>query len=143
MKKIFSFLAVAVIAFFAVSCGGNKGANTGVKGGPASIEKTIYAQLQKGNYAKAVEIMVENLDNIKASSAEETAQMLSAFTEKAKESNEAKGGVKSFEVLEEEISEDGLSAVVSTKIVYGNGEEKTETSKYVKKDGKWKLSMGK
>ena len=66
-----------------------------------------------------------------------------SFTEKAKQSTEAKGGVKSFEVVEEKISEDGLSATVSTKVVYGNGTESTEQSKYVKKDNVWKLSMGK
>ena len=138
MKKVLSFLTVAVIAFFTVNCGGGKSSN-----GPASIEKSIYVQLQKGNYEKAVEIMLKNLDTEKDPSAEESAQFLSAFTEKAKESNEAKGGIKSFEIVGEEFSEDGLSATVSTKIVYGNGNEATETSKYVNKDGKWKLSMGK
>ena len=48
-----------------------------------------------------------------------------------------------FEVVEEKISEDGLSATVSTKVAYGNGTESTEQSKYVKKDNAWKLSMGK
>ena len=138
MKKIFSVLAVIAIAFFTANCGGGSGSNT-----PASIEKSIYVQMQKGNYEKAVEIMVDNLDSEKTPSAEEKAQLLAAFTEKAKQSAEAKGGIKSFEIVEEEISEDGLSATVSTKIVYGDGSEQTETSKYVNKEGKWKLSMGK
>jgi hypothetical protein len=139
MKKVLSFLVVTAIAFFAVNCGGSGGGNT-----PASIEKAMYSQLQKGNYEKAVEIMVENLDNEdKEVSAEEKAQFVAAFAEKAKQSNEAQGGIKSFEIVEEVISEDGLSATVSTKVVYGNGKEDTNTSKYVNKDGKWKMSLGK
>ena len=140
MKKVFSFLAVATCAFFMTNCGGGGGGNT-----PASIQKSIYTQMQKGNYEKAVEIMIENLDSEKTLSTKdaEGVEMLKAFTEKAKESAEAKGGLKSFEITGEEVSEDGLSTTVSAKLVYGNGKEETETTKYVQKDGKWKLSMGK
>ena len=139
MKKIFSVLAVVAIVFFTSNCGGGSGGSNS----PASINKSIYTQMQKGNYKKAVEIMVENLDSKKASSDKEKAQFLTMFAEKAKESAEAKGGIKKFEIVEEKISEDGLSATVSTKIVFGNGDETTEKSKYVKQDGKWKLSMNK
>jgi len=135
MKRVFSFLVVAVIVVFTASCGGG---NT-----PASIEKAMLSQMQKGNYKKAVEIMAENLDGDETPSAEEKAQFVEAFSEKARKSDEEEGGIKSFEITEEKISEDGLSATVSSKVVYGNGKETTTTSKYVKKDGKWKLSLGK
>ena len=139
MKKIFSVLAVVAIAFFTANCGGGSGGGNN----PASIEKSIYTQMQKGNFEKAVEIMLENLDSDKIPSAEEKAQFLTTFTKKAKQSFDAKGGIKSFEILGEEISEDGLKATVTSKIVFGNGEEETNKSKYVKVDGKWKFSMGK
>jgi len=140
MKKIFSFLTMAAIVFFVTNCGGKTGSGSN---GPASIEKAIHTQMQKGNYTKAVEIMIDNLDGEKTPTAEEKAEFIAMFSEKAAQSNEAKGGIKSFEIISEDISEDGLSATVSTKFVYGNGEESTETSKYAKRDGKWKLSMGK
>ena len=131
MKKVFSFLAVAAIMFFAASCGGS---NT-----PAGIQKAIYTQVQKGNYEKALDIMIDNLDAKDG----ESVEVLRSFVDKAKKSDEVKGGLKSFEILSEEFSEDGLSATVTTKFVYGDGSEKTNDTNYVQKDGKWKLSMGK
>ena len=55
----------------------------------------------------------------------------------------AKGGVTDIEVLSEEISEDGNSAVVKMKITYGNGESEEDETKLVLVDGKWLLSMDK
>jgi predicted SnoaL-like aldol condensation-catalyzing enzyme len=135
MKKAFGFLMAAAVTVLVASCGGG---NT-----PSSIEKSIYSQMVSGNYEKAVEILADNLDSEKTPSAEERAEFITGFTEKAKESAEAKGGLKSFEIVSEEIAEDGLSATVTSKIVYGDGSEDSPTSKYIKKDGKWKLSMGK
>lgn len=137
MKKLLYSLAVAVIALLVVNCSGN-GGNT-----PAGIEKTVYTELQKGNYEKAAKLLVESLDSDKESTAEQKTEMIKAFTEKAKQSMEAKGGIKSFEVMEEKIASDGLSATVSTKVIYNDGTEKMEDSKYVKKDNTWKLSAGK
>lgn len=63
--------------------------------------------------------------------------------EKAGKELEKKGGLKSFEVLSEEIAEDGNSAVVKFKQVYGNGEESEDEQKMVKVDGKWLMDIGK
>ena len=132
MKKYFNLLSLATIMLFA-SCGG--GGNT-----PASIEKSMYQQFQKGNYKKGIDILMENLD----ATAEQKAQFSAFFNdEKIKKEAENSGGIKSFEIVKEEISEDGLSAVVETKIVYTDDTEKTQSTNYVKKDGKWYLSMGK
>ena len=138
MKNFFSFLALAVITFFIVNCSGDK--NT-----PAGIEKAILSQIKSGNYDKAAEITVEHL-NLSGENDEELSQaeLLALFTDKAKESNEKKGGLKSFKILEEKFSDDGLSAVVSTKSTFGDGTEDTNESKYAKgEDGKWYLSFGK
>lgn len=137
MKKLLNLMAFIAIALLVSNCGGNE-AKT-----PATLEKSFYTELQKGNYEKAADLIIKNLSTDKVMTAEESAQLVKSFTEKAKQSTEAKGGVKSFEVVEEKISEDGLSATVSTKVVYGNGTESTEQSKYLKKDNVWKLSMGK
>jgi hypothetical protein len=137
MKNVKCFFIATTLALFTVSCGSDGNS-------PAGIEKAMYTQLQKGNYEKAVEILFDNLDNGKEDvNTDEKAEAIKAFAGKAKKSDEAKGGIKSFEIIEEKISEDGNSATVETKITYGNGTEDTNTSKYVKKDGKWKVSLGK
>jgi predicted SnoaL-like aldol condensation-catalyzing enzyme len=133
MTKTKCFLVVVALTLLGVGCGG--GSNS-----PTEIEKAMYSQFQKGNYEKAVEVMVDNLESDEAPAAEERTEFIKSFTEKAKESIEAQGGIKDFEVVKETISEDGETATVEIKIIYGNGEEETQTSKYVKKDGVWKLS---
>ncbi|GAP71480.1 hypothetical protein SAMD00024442_129_3 [Candidatus Symbiothrix dinenymphae] len=125
----------ASVAMFVASCGGGNS--------PADIEKSVYSQIQKGNYEKGVEILFDNLDGDKTPTAEEKMQFVNGFSEKAKQSMEAKGGVKSFEIVEEVISEDGASATVKSKITYGDGSTKEESSKYVNKDGKWKFTLAK
>jgi uncharacterized protein with von Willebrand factor type A (vWA) domain len=136
MLKVKSFLVAASFAMFVASCGG--GGNS-----PADIQKSVYSQIQKGNYEKGVKILCDNLDGDKTPSAEEKMQFAKGLTEKAKQSIEAKGGVKSFEIVEEVISEDGASATVNSKITYGDGSTQEQSSKYVKKDGKWKIALGK
>ncbi|MDH6354517.1 PBP1b-binding outer membrane lipoprotein LpoB [Dysgonomonas sp. PH5-45] len=137
MKKVFNFLAIAVIALLFASCSDNS---------PAGIEKAIYNQMQKGDFEKAVETMISNMDGYDKDndkSAEEKAQVIAAFAAKAKQGAEAKGGIKSFEIVNEDIAEDGLTATVSTKVIYGDGSEDTKDTSYIKKDGKWKIKMDK
>ena len=138
MKRIvYLFAAVTMILFTAGCSGGNTGKS------PKDIEKAIYNELQKGNYEKAVEMLFENVESDDDTPAEQKAEVMKAFTEKTKQSADAKGGLKSFEILEEKIAEDGKTATVTTKVTYGNGTEDTQNSTYVNKDGVWKLNMNK
>jgi hypothetical protein len=142
MKKFFSVLAVAAIVLFTVNCGGGGGSSSiGGKNSPASIEKEIYSQMKRGNYEKVFDhIAGFDSDEI---SATDRREIVKALSEKAKQSADAQGGLKDFEILSETISDDGLTATVETKLVFGNGSEETQTSKYVKTDGKWQLAMDK
>ena len=95
--------------------------------------------MQAGNYEKAIKILMANLDATEKEKAQYGALITS---DKLKEDAEKKGGIQSFDVSEK-ISDDGLSAVVTTKIVGKNGKTDTKTSNYVKKDGVWKISAKK
>lgn len=136
MKKVVYFLLATVVVLFIVNCGGTP--NT-----PAGIEKAMYSQLKKGNYEKAIEILFDNLEDKAETKDLAKEQMIKGFAEKAKQSFDEKGGIKSFEIVKETISEDGEHATVESKMVYGKGEEETQKSNYVKKDGKWYLVFGK
>ena len=69
---------------------------------------------------------------------------MALLREKGTKAMEKKQGLKSYEVLSEEISEDGKSATVKMKMVYGDGSEDTQDLKLVKNDdGDWRLTMGK
>lgn len=79
----------------------------------------------------------EDIENAKT-------MLVALMKEKGGKSMKEKEGIKSYEILSEEIAEDGNSAVVKVKIVYGNGTEDEQKIKLVKdKDGEWKLSDAK
>ena len=55
-----------------------------------------------------------------------------------------KGGLKGVETLEEVIAEDGQSATVKVKMIYGDGSEEIQDVDMVLNDkGEWKASMSK
>jgi hypothetical protein len=114
---------------------------------PAAIEKSIYAQFQKGNFEKGMEIYFAHADEeSKMFSASEKAlkiEMIKGFAEKVKEDIVEKGGLKDFEIVSEEIEEDGATAFVESKLTFGDGSTQEETTKYVKNDGKWKIALEK
>ena len=133
MKKLFISMFVAVVAFTLWSCGP---ANT-----PSAVAEEACKCVQNADYEGYVELM--DLKETKNQESEKE-QFVAMLREKGTKTMEKKQGIKSYEVLSEEISEDGKSANVKMKIVYGNGDEDTQKMKLVKNDdGDWKLTMGK
>lgn len=130
MKKLVGIFLVGIIAVAAMSCGGPST--------PSDIQKAIYKQFQKGNYEEGVTVF---FDNSTGTDTENRSEGIKAFAQKAKEGLEKKGGIKDFEIMEEKIDETGEAAVVTSKIIYGDGSEKQEKSKYKKVDGKWKIDL--
>ena len=134
MKKFFSLLAVAV-AMFMVSC-------SSAPATPSDAAVEYYQCVANGDYeafANAIHYDTTDPEEI----AEGKAMIISLYKEKAAPKMEEKGGVKSVEATGETISEDGNTANVQLKIVYGDGSEKTEDVKMVKVDGKWMLAFDK
>jgi hypothetical protein len=135
MKKVMFFVFAASL-FVLAGCSSNNS--------PSAIESEMLTQMKNGNYEKAVELYFKYTNNAKEdTSAEEMAEYTKAFAQKAKESAEKQGGLKSFEIVSETISEDGTEAEVVSKLVYGDGSDKEETSKYVKVNEQWKIKSGK
>ena len=133
MKKLFISMFVAVVAFTLWSCGS---ANT-----PSAVAEKAVKCMQKADYEGYVELM--DLKETKNQESEKQ-QFVAMLREKGTKTMEKKQGIKSYKVESEEISEDGKSANVKMKIVYGNGDEDTQKMKLVKNDkGEWKISFGK
>lgn len=134
MKKFFSLLAVAV-AMFMVSC-------AGAPATPSDAAVEYYQCVVNGDYeafANAVHFDTTDPEEI----AEGKAMITSLYKEKAAPQIEKKGGVKSIEAVGETISEDGNTANVQLKVVYGDGSEKNEDVKMVKVEDKWMLAFDK
>lgn len=133
MKKLFISMFVAVVAFTLWSCGP---ANT-----PSAVAEEACKCVQNEDYDGYVELM--DLKETKNQESEKE-QFVAVLREKGTKTMEKKQGIKSYKVESEEISEDGKSAIVKMKVVYGDGSEDTNKIKLVKNDkGEWKVSLGK
>jgi len=139
MKKFKSFIAlifVFSIFFFACSSGGGSKSTTS-KSPAKAVEKSFDYYISK-NYDKTVSTYVsgdykkltkEEIDKVKA--------MLPYATQE----DDKNGGLKSIVIVNETIADDGNTAKVEYKKIYGNGDEETVTAPLVKIDGDWFMAL--
>lgn len=131
MKKMIRLMAVAIVAMAMVACGSS---NT-----PENATKAMLKSFQNGDY----QALIEQVHFSKEVSQEDKDQLVALVQAKVAPEIKKKDGIKNFEVGEAELAEDGQSAKVSYKIIYGNGSEEAKTQKLVLVDGKWLLDEGK
>ena len=123
MKKIFVILFAVAAVFGLASCSSSS---------PSGTVKAYYKALQAGEYEKA-------LSYTDITDQEEIQQQVAKF-----KSFDVK--IIDFEILSENISEDGNTAVVevkqsSTSAMNSNPEESVKKLELVKVDGKWKIHV--
>ena len=99
----------------------------------------MLKSFQNGDY----QALIEQVHFSKEVSQEDKDQLAALVQAKVAPEIKKKDGIKNFEVGEAELAEDGQSAKVSYKIIYGNGSEEAKTQKLVLVDGKWLLDEGK
>ena len=120
-----------VVSFFAlVSCGGG-GAE------PSDTVKSFVEKVEKADYEAAFDYLYlggQEMD-------EDSKTKLSGLLAMGKAEMDKKEGIKSMEVISEEIAEDGETAKVEMKFIYGNGDENTEKYRLQKDGDDWKLKM--
>lgn len=123
MKKFaFVLLAILVMSLALISCG---------KPTPSSITADCIEYVKKGDYAAYA-----NTFNVTDAEKLELQEM---FEKKGKAVMEKQQGIASYEIIEEKISEDGLTAVVNAKITYGNGDvDENNKFNFVKVNDEWK-----
>ena len=130
MKKLFSTLAVALVALIAfTACGGHENS-------PQGVAKAAMEALQSGD----AEAYFDLMDGAEESQNRE--QTVALIKEKASKSIEAKDGIKSYEIIEPEepIAADADKATIKVNVFYGNGQEEGKTLRLKKDDnGNWKL----
>lgn len=130
MKKLFSTLAVALVALIAfTACGGHENS-------PQGVAKAAMEALQSGD----AEAYFDLMDGAEESKNRE--QSVALIKEKAFKSIEAKDGIKSYEIIEPEepIAADADKATIKVNVFYGNGQEEGKTLRLKKDDnGNWKL----
>ncbi len=133
MKKIFAFTLFAALFAAIISC--SSSSNT-----PSGVVEVLVKSMKSGDYKAVGSIIYTD-------GSEEAAQMkvaiVSMLEDKGAKTIEEMGGIKSYEITNEEISEDGESAEVTVNLVYGNGETKEDSYDTINKDGQWYLEVSK
>lgn len=135
MKKFICLSAVFVMVIMMAACSGSGST-------PSAAFENYSSGIVKGDYDKFVEgIYLSKVEPDKADAYRENLKEMLAS--KGKASFDKKGGLKEIVVLSEEVSEDGNSAVVKFKQVFGDGSEEENNQKMVKVDDKWLMDLGK
>ena len=130
MKKILSFLSLALVALTFVSCNSNS---------PEAVVQEYVADLQTGKYEEALDLFYfkKNLTDA------DKQQYVSMMKDKWGKEIEKKGGITGVEITNVSVAEDGNSANVKYILKYGDGTSKDQDSKLLKVDDKWKMESGK
>lgn len=137
MKKSILFLTCAIVVALLSACGGG-GAST-----PADEALKCAEFVKNGDYESLVK-EIQFPEGTTEEEAEQTrAMILSMGKDKAEKEAEKRQGIASYELASEEIAEDGKTAVVKVKFIYGDGSDKTEKYDLAFVDGAWKPVMKK
>ena len=100
MKKMISFLSLALVALAFVSCSKNS---------PEGVVTEYFTYVQKGQYEEAVELLYFK----KGLSDKDKENLVSMFREKGSKDNDKKGGISEVVIDNVEMAEDGESALVN------------------------------
>lgn len=139
MKKILSVTVLVMALAMLVACGGG---NT-----PSSVVEKSMKCLQNKDYEGYVDLLYIDVKEGEDPEVQRNA-VASMIASKADQTLAKKQGIKSYEILSEEVTpaEENKpeTAVVKVKIEYGDASTKEETVKLKKDDaGDWKIDMGK
>ena len=131
MKKVIRLMSVALMAIALMACAKAKT--------PEAAADKFLKEYQAGNYASLIDQMHFSTELTKDQK-DGFAQMIQ---EKAGAEIQKNDGIKSYEIGEVELAEDGQSAKVNYVLRYGNDKEKADKLNMVLVDGKWMVDGGK
>ena len=139
MKKTLIIILAALMAcsFAFVSCGqSGETTETGKKikkNSPSAVLEKALKALKNKDY-KAALMYSEGIEN----ASEEEIEGLASLVQMLYEAN---GGLKDYEILSEEISEDGQTAKIEMKYSFGNGEVQEDSENMVLTEKGWRMKM--
>lgn len=135
MKRFIYLSAVFAAMLLMVSCSGSNST-------PSAAFENYSSGMVSGDYDKLTSgIYISDENKEKADAIRESYKEM--LESKGKSSLDKKGGLKEIVVLSEEISEDGNTAVVKFKQVFGDGSETEDDQKMVKVGDEWLMDIGK
>jgi hypothetical protein len=130
MKKLFVAFSLALMMMAVMTSCGSSSTST-----PSEVALAATKCMQDKDFSGYVDLTDADEDS--------KSMTVAMISEKAAQQIDAKDGITSFEVQNEEIADDGKTAVVNMNITYGNGDTEVKPIKCVNKDGKWLVSKDK
>ena len=132
MKKLSVLLSLVIASFlfFTTSCGTSSSSSS-----PGDISKKMFKDIEKGDVDAVIAIFSTKGEEI----TDEEKEEFTSMTKMLQNEFEKRDGIKSIEIIEEDINKAGDKAEVEFKIIFVNGEEESVAHKYVMEDGKWKF----
>lgn len=132
MKKIISFLCVAILAIVMVSCCPNRS--------PDAVTTAYLTALKEKDLNKAVDLMYSSDGEITDEMRE---QIIAVYEDKLNDLEENYGPITSFTLDGVELAEDGKHATVSYTLKYSTGKVDQDKLLTVKVGDKWLVDAGK
>ena len=129
MKKILVMFTMCLMMMAVMTSCGSSHENT-----PRGVAEAAVKCLANKDYKGYM-----NLTNATDQQKQAMAQML----EKVGQQVDEKGGMKSYEIVDEQVDEEKGTATVTVKVVYENETSEDNKMKMVKKDGDWLLTTDK
>lgn len=129
MKKMIVMFTMCLMMMAMMTSCGSSHENT-----PRGVAEAAVKYLSKKDWKGYIDLTDAN-DKQK----EVMAQML----EKMGQQLDDKGGMKSYEFVDEDIDEENGTATITVKVTYENQTSEDNKMKMLKKDGKWLLSSEK
>ena len=134
-KFIFASMMLVLMAVFFTACNKEK-----TPGEAYKIYATCLAEKNYEGYVDGVDIKTEGQTKEKIQEARST---LIGLLQLSSGELDKKGGIKTIDVLEENINEGDTTATVKAKFTYGDGSTKEETVEMVKRGADWKMKSAK
>lgn len=129
MKRLIALFSIICAFVCVVSCSSSST--------PTSVVEQQLKAMKAGDAEKIADLFYFEED------IEESRQMIIGLMSKVAPQIESKGGIDSYEITSEKISESGETAKVYYTITYGNGEVDDQDSDTIMHDGKWYLHFTK
>lgn len=135
MKRLVNYIVIAAVAMVMAACSGGNS--------PKGVAEEAVKCIQNGDYEGYVDLIyMEEKEGVDM--AEQKKAIVGMIQAKASTTLAKEGGISSYDILSETVAEDGKTANVEMKLVYGNGDEKQENLKLRKTDsGDWRIDAGK
>ena len=133
MKKTIYRLVVVAIFFAFLSCGES---GTLKSSTPSDVVKAMVESIVGEDFDAFIALNINKKGDLSEKKIKETKGLMSFI----KEDIDKKGGLKEVIIVEEKISEDGLTATVKIQMAYNTGKKAAGgKTKLIKVDGVWKI----